>query len=230
MKKITSYFYLSTLIFLSACGQPSTENKGATTDTLAKTVKDTSVKQAPLSDKTVKFLWRANKYDESIKDSVSSIFIDEAFCKTITDPERAALGYVATFIGNECWWDGEANADRSNLKCKILTALNLGYQCSAQHLGFLRQWFKGDKNPLKELENCPTTPYTATIQDTFDEITLTVRGDKISVFFKANGVNIREGNSWSWTETNHFLVENDCIKLIEKVKSPVKQNQGKPGE
>src|SRR3569832_142073 len=78
-----------------------------------------------VNDTTVKFLWRANKYNEELKDTFNSIFINEAYCKTISDAERAALGYVATFIGNECWWDGEATDERSNLKCVILTALNL---------------------------------------------------------------------------------------------------------
>jgi len=223
MNNITKYLSVLTLIFLSACGQANKQNEGTVTDTLAKTAEDTLAKQIQLKEKTIKFLWRANKYDEAIKDSVSSISIDETFCKTITNPEKAALGYVATFIGNECCWDGESKEDRSNLKCKILSALNLGYQCSEQHLGFLRQWFKGDKQSLASLENCPTTPYTATIQDTFDEITLTVKGDRISIFFKANGVNMRTGDSWSWTETDHFQIKNDHIKLIEKVKSPVKK-------
>lgn len=204
------YLYIATIVLITSCGQ--TNNS----DSVSKTVENASVTNFQLADKTVKFLWRADKYDEALKDTFNSIFIDEEFCKTITDPERAALGYVATFIGNECWWDGEANDDRSNLKCKILSALNLGHQCSDKHLGFLRQWFKDDKKSLKELENCPTIPYTSTIQDTFDEITLTVKGNKISVFFKANGVNTREGDSWSWAETDHFQLDGNNMKLIKK--------------
>jgi len=45
----------------------------------------------------------------------------------MTDQEKAAIGYVYTSIGNECWWDAEANDDRSNLDCKIITALGLVY-------------------------------------------------------------------------------------------------------
>jgi hypothetical protein len=230
---MTKYLYLLTLVFLTSCGQTNNNSKNSgvvNSDSVTKTIENTSARKFQLTDKTVKFLWRANKYDEGLHDTFNSIFIDEDFCKTITDPERAALGYVATFIGNECWWDGEGNDDRSNLKCKILTALNLGYQCSDKHLGFLRQWFKDDKKSLEELENCPTTPYTATIQDTFDEITLTVKGNKISVSFKANGVNIREGDSWSWTETDHFQFDNDNIKLIKKDESKVKREHIETGE
>lgn len=219
------YFYIATLLFLASCGQKNnvdSQSKVEKTDTVSKDIENTTVNKFQLTDKTIKFLWRADKYDEALKDTFNSIFINEEYCKTITDPERAALGYVATFIGSDCWWDGAANEDRSNLKCIILTALNLGYQCSNKHLGFLRQWFMDDKKALLELENCPTTPYTSTIQNTFDEITLKVTGNQISVFFKANEVNTREGKSWSWTEIDYFQLENGRIKLVKQDKSKVK--------
>jgi hypothetical protein len=224
------YLNIAILVFLASCGQTnnnSDKNEVVNSDSVSETVENTSVRNFQLTDKTVKFLWRADKYDEALKDTFNSIFIDEDFCKTITDPERAALGYVATFIGNECNWDGDYTDDRSNLKCKILTALNLGYQCSDKHLGFLRKMFKNDPKVLEELksDNCPTTPDGATIQDTFDEITLTVKGNLISVSFKANGVNMRESESWSWSETDHFEFDKDNIKLIKKDESKVERKK-----
>jgi hypothetical protein len=191
-------------------------------DSVNKTIEIPTVKTFTLTDTTVKFLWCANKYDEELQDTVNSIFINEDYCKSISDPERAALGFVATFIGNECWWDGETKDDRSNLKCKILTALNLGYQCSDTHLGFLRQWFRNDKESLEKLEDCPTTPYTSTIQDTFEKINLYVKGNIISVSFKAFGVHMREQKNWSWTETDYFEFDDDNIRLIKIDKSKVK--------
>jgi hypothetical protein len=222
------YLHTATLIFLASCGlttNNSDKNEVANSDPVSKKTENTSVRSFKLTDKTVKFLWRADKYDEALKDTFNSIFIDENFCKTITDPERAVLGYVATFIGNECDWDGDYKEGRSNLKCKILTALNLGYQCSGMHLGFLRQMFKNDTKVLEELKlnNCPTTPRGATSQETFDEIALTVKGNEILVFFKASGINIKEGESWSWAEADHFQLDNDNIKLIKKDKSKVKR-------
>jgi hypothetical protein len=77
---------------------------------------------------TIVFLWREEKYNKKYKATFSEICINQSYCKTITDPERAVIGYIATFIGSDCNWDHECNADRSNLKCKVLTALNLGYQ------------------------------------------------------------------------------------------------------
>lgn len=78
--------------------------------------------------KTILFLWRENRDNKKYKTTFSEICLNESYCKTITDLERAIIGYTATFIGSDCNWDGECNADRSNLKCKVLTALHLGYQ------------------------------------------------------------------------------------------------------
>lgn len=207
MTTTVKLLYISTLFLLVSCEQTKSNfNKNEVTNV-------TTTETYTLTDKTVKFLWR---------DSSASIVINENFCKTISDPEKAVLGYVATFIGNECWWDGDYTDKRDNLKCEILTALNLGHQCSDKHLGFLRQWFKNDTIALKELETCPTTPNTSTIQDTFDEIILTTKGNEISVFFKANGVNMREGRTWSWSETDYFQLDNDHIKRIKQDKSKVK--------
>src|SRR5690554_1749876 len=123
------------------------------------------------------------------------------------------------FIGNECWWDGDYTDKRDHLKCEILTALDLGYQCSDKHLGFLKQWFKNDQAALNELEACPTIPNTSTIQDTFDEIILTTKGNEIAIFFKAKGLNMREGKTWNWIQTNYFQLDNDNIKLMKEDKS-----------
>lgn len=200
------------LIILGSCTNKNSEQKLSelnieiTTNSQSFAIKDT----------TVQFLWRENIYDNIYKDSISSIVINEQYCKVIPDQVKAAIAYVATFIGNECWWDGEAKEDRSNLKCKILTALDLGCQGSEQHLGFLRKWFSNDKKALEELESVPTTPFTSTIQDTFDKITVTIKGNEIIVWYSAHGFNTRENESWSWTETNHFEFDKSRIVLKQK--------------
>lgn len=209
------FLNLVALYLLVSCGQTKNNaeiNEIAGADT---------IKSPILTDKTVKFLWR---------DSTAAMIIDESVCPTLSDPEKAALGYVATFIGNECWWDGDYTEDRSNLKCEILTALDLGYQCSDKHLGFLRQWFKKDTAALKALEACPTTPNTSTIQDTFDEIILTTKGNEIAIFYKANGIHMREQRSWTWSETDYFQFDQDNIKLIKQDKSKVKSEHFEASE
>ncbi len=201
------FLYIAALFLFVSCSQQNKQfKKTDPTNT-------DSTEVVTTTDKSLRFLWR---------DSSAAIVINQEFCKIITHPEKAALGYVATFIGNECEWDGVPTKDRTNLKCEILTALNLGYQCSERHLGFLQQWFKNDTTVLKELKTCPTAPNTSTIQETFDEIILTTKGDDITVFFKATGINLREQKEWSWSETDHFKVENDHIQLIRKERSKVK--------
>lgn len=125
------------------------------------------------------------------------------------------MGYVVTFIGSACEWDGEANEEFSNLKCRALTALDLGYQCSDQHLGFLQNWFRNDQDVLARLASCPRVPFTASSQQTFNEVYLTTQGDTIQVWFSASGVNVPMNASWQWTEENTFLVQDNAISLVK---------------
>jgi hypothetical protein len=222
--KIVIPIILTSLIF--SCNRSNSVSNQIKSDSTDIKPNDIELsKTISIKDTTVQFLWRDNKYDVELEDTFNTIFINEDYCKTISDPERAALGYIATFIGSECWWDGEPKEDRSNLKCKILTSLNLGYQCSDNHLGFLRQWFKNDTSSLEILQNCPTTPYTATVQETFNEIKLTIVDNKITIWFSASGINMRNQKSWDWSETDYFQFDKDNIKLINKDKSEVKYEQ-----
>jgi len=188
-------------------------------------IDSTSTDQIKLEDKNIKFLWRENKYNDDLKMDINTIVLNEDYIKTISEPEKAVLALVATFVGNECEWAGKANENRSNLKCKILWALNLGYQCSSTHLDFLRKWFRGNKEIIEELANCPTTPDGATIQDTFDEINIEVKGIQIIVSFKVSGFNIREEKGWKWTEKDVYELQGDEILLIAKDISPKTQRK-----
>lgn len=167
------------------------------------------------ANKKIRFLWREQVYDADLQDSVSTIVIDQALADQLTDAERAALGYVVTFISSACEWDGEANEEFSNLKCRALTALDLGYQCSDQHLGFLQNWFRNDQDVLVRLASCPRVPFTASSQQTFNEVYLTTQGDTIQVWFSASGVNVPMNASWQWTEENTFLVQDNAISLVK---------------
>jgi hypothetical protein len=175
-------------------------------------------KQEQQFPKTIRFVWREQQADPVTGDSVYALVVNEAYCLKMSDAERAALGYVATFIGSDCTWD-EHSPDGSGLKCRILTSLGLGNQCSREHLGFLRKWFRLDRYALDELGNCQEIPNTATVQETFDEISVTLTGDSILVSYTASGINIREGKSWFWTQTDHFAVSNDALMLVQSDKS-----------
>lgn len=221
MRNMKYLFSILAFTMLASCGQVETKSESKAHAKLD--VEDV----LQLKDTTVTFLWRDMKYDSSLSDTFNSIFLNQNYLNSISDSEKAALGYVATFVGNECWWDGEANPDRSNLDCKIITALGLGYQCSDQHLDFLRKWFSTDKQVLSELEkdHCPTTPYTSTFQNSFDEITIKTKGDSVKIEYKVSAVNLREHLSSHWTESAHFTVSNNSVQLIKKHKSEVEQER-----
>ncbi|MBI1184723.1 hypothetical protein GC194_10650 [bacterium] len=216
MKLLVHCFILVSLVILMiACGNHQKTGDIIQTELVDDTTQNAGFK--PADADTMDFLWRGDVYDEKIGDTVNKIILNTDFIKRITDAQRAAIGYVATFIGNECWWDGEANDDRNNLDCKIISALGLGYQCSPSHLGFLRQWFANDTDVLDKLEknNCPTTPYTATIQETFESIQLVQRSDTIIVNFVAGGVNLRELKTWEWWQTDCFLQTGSHLNLVK---------------
>ncbi|MGJ1262570.1 hypothetical protein [Sphingobacterium spiritivorum] len=222
MKNI--YYLLFSLSLLACNARPVQDKTNIHSDTtnIAKdSLQAPVVKDEPEQTAEQKFLWREDQYDEELKDTFNMIRINNDLAKNLSDPERAAIGYVATFIGNECQWDGPYKDDRSNLKCKILTALQLGYQCSEQHIGFLKKWFKDDKVVLEELQGCPTIPDGATIQNTFDEISFKKEGDKLTVNFIVSGHNMREGKSWKWVETDYFQINGNTIKYIKKDKRKV---------
>lgn len=207
---------ISALIFLTACGKVTPKIDQGTGEAKRQEIE---LNEVNLTDSTVNFLWRDLKYDSIQNQTSSSIFLNEEYIKSMTPQEKVAIGYVATFIGNQCRWDGKANEDRSNLECKIISALGLGYQCSENHLGFLRKWFATDEQVLSELEACPTIPNTATVQNTFDEIVIATKGNSISVYFKASGVNLREEESWNWSETVYFSATTDNLNLVKKDRS-----------
>ena len=173
-----------------------------------------------LKDNKTKVLWRENVYYEDLKTEVNTIILNKEFIKNITEPERAALAYVASFIGNECEWDGKVNQDRSNLKCSILTALDLGYQCSDSHKNFLQKWFAKDAKALKNIEKCMTMPNTATIQTTFEEVSIITKevDQTIQITYKVIGFNLRENNSWNYTKVDKFQYNTGTITLIDSKK------------
>ncbi len=171
----------------------------------------------------VLFLWLEYKSSESTRFVYQKICLNQDYIDTITDEEKAAIAYVATFVGNECYWDGEPQDDLGNLKCRILTALDLGYQCSEKHLDFLNYWFRSDTIALRNIKECGLTPYTATVQDTFDEIRIYKNEDVIIISFKAKGICLRDNYEWAWKETINFRITNQGL-IIERVNKKLTPN------
>lgn len=173
------------------------------------------------SHQRILFLWRKMQFDSSLNDTISRIELNTQYCKTMPDEVKAAVGYIATFIGNECTWDGTYTANRSNLKCRIFTALNLGYQCSPKHLGFLRKMFANDSAVLAELAmgNCPTIPEGASVETTFNSMVIYLNQNEIKLDYTLSWVNMREAESLDWRESARFKINQGKVFLMEKHKS-----------
>ncbi|UZD22935.1 hypothetical protein PBT90_05820 [Algoriphagus halophytocola] len=174
----------------------------------------------------IQFLTREDRYDESVKAIVSTMVINQSYLYNISSPERAALGYIAFDIGNECEWGYDSEGNRA-LFCQIVTALNLDYQCSDTQLAFLRTWFSKDSIAIDKLKGCPTIPNSATIQSTFDEILIEKDefNNTITVQSKITGINIRESKSWSWLQTDWFEYGKDHIMLVASKKTDLTEHE-----
>ncbi|MCA0957634.1 hypothetical protein LCL86_01165 [Muricauda ruestringensis] len=184
-----------------------------------------NAKKIASGNKPITFLSRKTAYDEGIKAEVSSMVINQSYLHDITLPEKAALAFVAYDIGNECEGGYDSDGNRRVLWCRIVSALDLGHQCSDKQLNFLRKWFAKDTVALKKLESCPTIPNTATIQTTFDEILIqkNVAEKTITVSYKITGINMRESKSWQWSQTDVFEYDSVHIVLVDSKKSDVSE-------
>lgn len=160
-----------------------------------------------------KIVWREDVYDPNIKGTVNVIKLDDNYFANISGPEKAVLGYLASTIGNECYADGS----KQNVKCKILTALKLGYQCSEESKTYLKSWFRDDAVIVSQVEKCkPTLP--TTIEKTFDEVKISSADNKITVELKGLKLNIKENSVSKWSEALSFKVDGDKVSLIERTK------------
>mgnify|MGYP003513299065 FL=1 len=160
-----------------------------------------------------KIVWREDIYDPYIKATVNVIKLDDNYFANISGPEKAVLGYLASTRGNECYADG----GMQNVKCKILTALNMGYQCSEESKSFLKNWFRDDAAILKQVEKCKPTLAT-TVEKTFDEVKITTADNTIKVDLKGLKLNIKENSLSRWSESMSFKVDGDKVSLIERTK------------
>ncbi len=161
----------------------------------------------------LKVIWREDVYDPSLKGTVNVIKLDESYFSGITEPERAVLGYLASTIGNECY----AETGKQNVKCKILTALNMSYQCSEENKTFLKNWFRDDASIVSQIENCkPTVP--STVEKTFDEVKISTADNTIKVELKGLKLNIKENTASKWSESISFKVDGDKLTLLERTK------------
>lgn len=165
-------------------------------------------------DTTVKVVWREDVYDKNLNSAVNIIAINEHYFKNLSDPEKAVLGYLASTIGNECYADG-----KSDVKCKLLTALSLGSQCSETNKQFLSSWFKNEPEILKQVQECKTIIPGKNIEKTFDMVKITTSGNVLKVSLKGLKLNIKENSVESWSESISFKLNGDNLTVVERTKN-----------
>ena len=207
MKSI--HFYAFAILSLFSCKEDQ-----ATISAPAKEAEKKNI----VSEKELNFLWSEVVYDADLQDSMSRLMINEAFLDTISEEEKAAIGFVATFVGNECDWDGAYKEDRSNLVCTILDALDLGYQCSDTHLGFLREWFANDTASLNLLssESCPTLPGGSTNFSEIESMHLFVKNNIITITSVINYGDVRQDVYKTKRERLYFNVSELGLRVGER--------------
>jgi hypothetical protein len=136
------------------------------------------------------------------------MILNETYLKNCTEKTRAILAYYSTQSGSECWWEADTpDKSYTNLSCRFTKALGLGLQCSDKQKNIIKKWFIADKVLLEDAGNCYYTPYTATSQSTFTELSLTLWNDSILVKYLVNGVNIRENYSWNFNGIGIYKIE-----------------------
>lgn len=176
-------------------------------DSLVRKFKADFTNSFPLKDKTVNFLREGKEYKH---------LINEEYCKTMSEPERATLSFLAmSYDTAEAYYDKTLNKQST-----ILNALNLDSECSDRFKYYMKFWFRNDSKSLKEIDNCQKTSsfHGQSVYFGYSEINLTIKGNKIHIDFKAEGSD-RDIWNCSWNGKLIFLVEDNNIKLIEKKES-----------
>ncbi len=203
------YFLSLAFLFLIACKEEQVAVSSPS---------NVAEKKNIVSEKELNFVWSDVVYDAELQDSMTRLMINEAFLDTISEEEKAAIGFVATFVGNECDWDGAYKEDRSNLVCTVLDALDLGYQCSDTHLGFLREWFDSDTASLNVLssDSCPTLPGGSTNFSEIESMHLFVKNNIITITSVINYGDVRQDVYKTKRERVYFNVSEEGLRVGER--------------
>ncbi|SFT42099.1 hypothetical protein SAMN05216474_0466 [Lishizhenia tianjinensis] len=163
------------------------------------------------------FNWEES-FDEDIQDCVLEAVVNKEYIENLRPQAKAALAYAATYVGSDCEWDGEANVDKSNLLCKLTQTLDIGYQCSEQHLDFLRKYFAKDDKNLKRItkDKCYCVPTTATVQRGLNFLKMKQNGDTITIQSEVDFVDLAVKEYYTDNFVLEFLIEGEFIRLLDE--------------
>ena len=174
-------------------------------DSLIKIFKADFIKSPPLKNKTVKILWN---------NRINGELINKEYFKTMSEPERAAIGYITKL---------RHTSENRDDKYTIENSLNLGYPCLGKYKCYMQLWFRNDAEALKTIVDCVLWDDGGqSVYAFLNEINLTVKGNKIYISL----VNITSNRDiWDciWTEEIIFLVDKDNIKVMDW-KRPSEEN------
>ncbi|MFC4476781.1 hypothetical protein [Flavobacterium chungangensis] len=184
-------------------------------DSLSKIYKHALLNSFPLKDKTVNFLRRGKEYKN---------LVNEEYCKTMSEPERAALGYLTTLYptSNYCYFKKDIDKEYTMRHALNLDSENYSYndKSTDQFMNYMQFWFRNDTESLSKIaaDHCPEAIAYGSVLFYLSKINLTVKENKIYINFKIEGAG---RSDWEviWTEKLTFLVAKDYIKLIESKKS-----------
>lgn len=138
----------------------------------------------------------------------------------VSEGVRAILAMYAFQNGSDCM-RGERHT------CALTDALELGEQCSEQHVEFVRKWFreempqmsgfapssyKGLKSNDRLAELCYQKTGGETFQEIWDLIRVTVSGNRVHVY--ANGMWLARENSGKLRYETDYLILQDSIQII----------------
>jgi hypothetical protein len=145
----------------------------------------------------------------------------------ISDGMRSILAMYALQNGAGCAGGNES------ISCLLTDSLNVGGQCSKEHIELIRTWFKNSipqmsnyadsiynkiQNP-DDLENiCYRMPDSATFQHKWDIIRVSQKGSTVKV--DAHGTFLEREETGSYRYITEYKIEKNLVVVISHKKVP----------
>ena len=162
-----------------------------------------------------KLLWRTIEFDEKFGIALNKIVLNMACIDTLSDQEKAAIAYLAAPMGNDCDWEDPNIQRADNLKCVIISALDLGYQCSDGHVGLIKKWFKTDEKVMSQINDCELMPRTSTSLNGFYYINLARNKNIFIVTYDGFGIGTTNRIGFEWSAEVIFELKEDEVVLLD---------------
>lgn len=170
-------------------------------------VSDEFAKHIANDNKKIKVAWHTEDGD---------LLINEEYINSISEPEKAVLAYAVVVYEQLCG-EHKGKSQGKELGCEMLSMLNLESKCSANHLNFLSEWYKGDDETLTMIHQCTILNNTSIRQVALRELYITTSKSTISLLCKVSSININKPNYLrKWSVEEVFEVKNEQIKLIDR--------------